>query len=149
LRTLGVICSALLALLIGGLLYLLCRPANTRVIAWIREAGFDHWLGLGRDALTPLCERLPAWVLYSLPDGLWSFAYAVILSQLWWNRAGLVARLWLMTIPVAGIGFEPAQALGWIPGTFGWPDLVFCTLGMLLGLSLRPRAPSPTGGHES
>lgn len=142
-RTRPAMASALLALLVGGLLYLFCRPANTRVIAWIREAGFGHRLDLGRDALIPLCKRLPAWVLYSLPDGLWSFAYAVILSRLWWNRTGLAARLWLMTIPVVGIGFELSQALGWIPGTFTWPDLLFCTLGMLLGLSLRPRGPSP------
>jgi hypothetical protein len=132
---------AVLAMLLGGLLYLLCRPACTRVTGWIQDTGFWSMLRVIRESLAPVCVTFPAWVLYSLPDGLWSFAYAVIMSQLWRGRSGLISRLWLSTIPMVGIGFELSQLLAVIPGTFTWLDLFFSSVGMVLGLKMRLQAP--------
>jgi hypothetical protein len=75
-----------------------------------------------------------SWLVYSLPDGLWAFAYALLISSIWANSRTRVRSFWLASIPVPVLGFELAQKSGMIPGTYDPVDLIFCSVGIVAGI---------------
>jgi hypothetical protein len=125
-------------LFLGGCVYVFCRSSNIAFFEYLKM--MDVWGGLefARTQVMPFCAYAPDVLLYSFPDGAWSFAYAAIMTQLWWGHPGLLSRLWLFSIPALGVGLELSQMLPWMPGTFTGLDLLFCVLGTGLGVLLRP-----------
>lgn len=123
-------------LLVGGLVYLGLRAEGLLLFGWA------DWLGAGglvhawRDLLAPLAPLAPAWVRFSLPDALWTYALAWTLTQIWRDgpRAVLIAAL---AIPVAlGPGAELGQWLGVIPGTCDPVDVALTALACVAGAAV-------------
>lgn len=121
------------ALLVGGLIYLLLRQEPVPVLRWVTPDQLRPWLQQLRHATATFRSATPAWILFSLPDGLWSFSYAAIMTRLWSQPSGAAKLFWLLSIPILGIGFEVGQWLRLIPGYFNVTDLIVATLGASLG----------------
>ena len=117
-------------LAVGGALYVLFRPVGILVTVVLRTLGF----GMAIDTLRRLMAgvQLPDVVVYSLPGGLWSAAYILLMDALWrgrraWLRCGMVAL-----VPLVGAGSEVLQALHWLPGTADAADALCYLLPYIL-----------------
>lgn len=72
------------------------------------------------------------WVVFSLPGGLWSAAYILIIHSLM-APLTLVSRWrWAIVIPMLGALSELCQAFHVLPGTFDVVDLLCYLLPFLL-----------------
>ncbi len=78
--------------------------------------------------------NIPGWFLYSLPNGLWAFAYALLISGVWAGSCSPLRYLWFATIPLLVIGFECLQGTGVLDGVFSLIDLGFGFTGLLFGI---------------
>lgn len=85
----------------------------------------------------PVKAYLPDWFLYSLPDGLWTYAFTAYLVLNSRNDpAGLRKSFLLFFTPVFSVSIEVSQYLKLFPGTFDWVDLGFDIAGAVLPLLL-------------
>ena len=73
-------------------------------------------------------------MLYSLPDGLWAFAYTIIIIAIWKGNKSYLRFFWYVSIPTLIFGFELLQLSGKFPGTFCIHDLAFCLAGIIAGI---------------
>lgn len=110
-------------LVIGAAIYLLWRERNLLMFAWVDAAGLGPGLDAARSATASFGARLPAWVRYSLPNGLWIFALNAALLRIWRGGHPLFRGLWLALALALGTGAELLQAAGLLPGTFDLTDL--------------------------
>jgi hypothetical protein len=69
-----------------------------------------------------------------LPDGLWAFAYAVLITGIWIRNNSGLKYFWMSTIPVLVIGLELLQYTGMVKGTFSFQDIAFEISGLLFGI---------------
>ncbi|MBN4054930.1 hypothetical protein JYT15_00315 [Acidimicrobium ferrooxidans] len=121
-----------LPLAVGSALYVLWRPTNLLVFRWLDAAGLLSVSYAARSVVGVWPGVLPEWILYSLPDGLWIYAFTSWMSSIWKGAGGLSAIAWIYSGMVLGIGSELGQGLGLVPGTFELNDLLCYGLGFLL-----------------
>ena len=128
------ITASALALIAGGMIYILGRP-RTLLLFWVA----DHIGLLGTfDELRALLslEGWPDWAVYSLPGGLWSLSY-LLLTDVLASRLSTFKRVSLAgVIPMVGVLSELFQEVGWLPGTYDQADLFFYLLTYLIYLSI-------------
>jgi hypothetical protein len=122
------------ALLLGGIIYIFFRPSEHVFFDWIRAAGLDHWFNLAREWSLSSGLLLPEWIVYSLPNGLWAFAYASLITMIWGKSKSWLKYLWMASIPVFVLGYEVLQYAMIIPGTFSIQDMVFGIAGLIIGI---------------
>lgn len=126
--------GAFLSVFFGGLVYVFWRPDSLRLFGWIGALGLRNPVELLRSFFDPLYCYLPEWFVFSLPNGLWAFAYALLISHLWRDVKSPLRYFWLGSIPVVGMGYEMSQYLGIISGTFCLGDLAFSACGIGFGV---------------
>ena len=118
----------------GAFIYLLWRQDYIRVFTWLDLFGFNIPVELIRSYSYRFLPLIPEWVVFSLPNGLWAFSYALIISHIWWGQNNSVSKyFWLISIFIVGLGYEALQYLGVIPGTFCYQDLLLCVIGVFGG----------------
>jgi hypothetical protein len=78
--------------------------------------------------------RLPALVAATLPDAAWAFAIAYTLSSLWRGPSAVARPAWIAAGFVLGVGWELAQAVELVPGTFDLRDLLASALAYGVGV---------------
>jgi hypothetical protein len=125
---------SMLALIAGGLIYVLLRPAEPVFFKWMAAAGFENWLTDLRAGSLFTGFLLPEWMVYSLPNGLWAFAYTSLVLVIWNGSREAARYFWFLSIPVLVFGFELLQLSGTVQGTFCLIDIVFGALGSLAAL---------------
>ncbi len=125
---------AAFALSLGGMIYILFRPSEHVFFIWIRAAGLNHWFGLAREWSLSTGLLPPEWFVYSLPNGLWAFGYALLISIIWGESKSWLRYLWMASIPVLVLGYEALQYAMIIPGTFSILDMVFGMAGLIIGI---------------
>ena len=121
---------------VGGLIYILLRPSEHVFFSWINAVGFENWLNSARSLTHQLRQLIPDWFVFSLPNGLWAFAYALLISSIWSGSKSGLKYFWLASVPVLVLGFEVLQYPGIIPGTFSLPDVLLGAGGLALGISI-------------
>jgi len=126
------LCSA--ALLLGGVIYLLFHTSEPVFFKWIHASGTGNWLEPVRHGSLSLITHLPGWIVFSLPAGLWAFAYALAITAVWRGSRSEQRYFWMASIPILVIGFEILQYTGIINGTFCIQDLTLGMAGMSLGI---------------
>lgn len=111
---------------IGAMIYVLFRSTSLLVFDWLKTLGLLQ-LNLH---LREMCSgiRLPDWLLYSLPDGLWVYAVTSWMILIWASKPPLP---WLLVGVALGFGGEIGQFIGIVPGTYQHLDLIFYALGFL------------------
>ena len=122
------------ALILGGAIYVLFYTSQPVFFSWIRAAGLNNWLILTRQYSLTASSTLPQWIVYSLPDGLWAFAYALLITGIWIRSNSGLKYFWMSTIPVLIIGLELLQYTGLVKGTFSFQDIAFEITGLLTGI---------------
>jgi hypothetical protein len=138
---------AALALSLGGMVYILFRPSEHVFFGWIRAVGLNHWLTIARGSSLSSGLFRPEWIVYSLPNGLWAFAYALIITSIWWGSKSWLRYLWMASIPVLVLGYEVLQYPMIIPGTFSMQDIIFGIAGLTIGIIVGVRIIKPDN-HE-
>lgn len=124
------------ALFLGILIYICIRPAEPRFFDWMRSSGLDSIIIPVRHHVRVSAAHLPEWMVYSLPNALWSFAYAILITWIWTTNRHRVRYFWLATIPVLVLGFELLQYWGIFPGTFCIHDLFAGIVGAGMGAAI-------------
>jgi len=125
-RVASLVTGVLLPVGAGGLVYLLLRSRSLVMFRWADALGVGDGLDAVRNHTRSLAVRVPDVLLYSLPDGLWAFAYARLCMWLWNDRPLRPAIAWALALPAVALVAELGQAAGWVPGTFdGWDLLCY------------------------
>lgn len=123
-----------LAVLAGGSIYFLGRPDEIGFVHWIRSVVPERLASLSAVHHPVYGSQLPGWIVFSLPDGLWAFAYTLFMITIWFKGNTILRYFWYATIPMLTLGSEILQWPGIIPGTFCVTDLVLITLGLVTGI---------------
>lgn len=117
-------------LILGGLIYIGCRDKSLLMFKW-----FDH-LGIGGkiDSFRNLInsEGVYGWVKYSLPDGLWVFAYMFLVDAIWNGSKSISSYIFIYSLPSFAVLSEILQYFGLFPGVFDWIDIASYLLAILL-----------------
>lgn len=82
--------------------------------------------------LRPRLALLPEWMLFVLPDALWTVAYLFVCDAVWSTESCRQRLGYGAIIPFIGVLSETAQRVGWLPGTFDVQDLLAYVLPYLI-----------------
>jgi len=142
-----------LPLLFGIAIYLLWRSSSLRVFHWLSAIGLLDPVMFLRTLAQPVAVSIPAWCLYSLPDGLWAYSLSSAVLITWRSHSSRWGILWFTFAATLGIASELGQYLGLVPGTFETADLLCYALGsmsplIMLGRGHSDEAPSYSFGHD-
>src|SRR5687768_6416071 len=72
---------------------------------------------------------LPHWLLYSLPDGCWVYAYTSWMMLIWGRPV-----LWVWSGVILAVGAELGQLLGPVPETYDNLDMAFYVGAFILAM---------------
>jgi hypothetical protein len=112
-------------LILGLGIYVFFRSGQVFLNKWLlnQNLGFDlHWI---RSFTLQICEFLPDWFLFSLPDALWMLSLSTLIHDIWKNEPKVNLLFWSMITPIIAVTWEIAQGLKFISGTFDWVDILF------------------------
>lgn len=123
-----------IAICAGASVYILFRPAEASFLNWFTFLESGHWLDALRDRSLSLSSLLPKWLLFSLPDGLWAFAFTLLVLSIWSGSNSLLRYFWYLSIPLLVFGFEILQLTGALRGTFCLNDILLSAMGIALGV---------------
>ncbi len=122
----------LFSLVIGGLIYVLFRDSSLIMFGWIDKLGGSSLIENIQASTLPIGKSFPAWLVYSLPDGLWLFSYVCLMLYLWRKSLTRIGLIWVFLLPVLAICHELAQLTNLMIGTFDPIDLLFYGLATIL-----------------
>lgn len=120
-----------LTLLLGSAIYLLFRISSLRMFSWISIIDLNSELDLIRVHTIRYANKIPNWIIYSLPDGLWMFSYVSLMLYIWKNEITKQSLLWILILPIIALCSELGQMLNKVPGTFDSADLTAYIIGAL------------------
>ena len=116
------ILAGVILLVAGGLIYTLFRPTTLLGFRLTDAIGLSPLINNWR---TALATQQPApFIVYCLPNGLWSAAFILIMDRLFSHQPMRHRLCWAALIPAIGIAAELLQAVGIVPGTFDWLDIL-------------------------
>jgi hypothetical protein len=125
---------SILTITLGGVIYILLRPAESIFFNWIRTIGLGNELTKLRELQFFITSVIPEWIIYSLPNGLWAFSYAAIITHIWWRSQSILKFFWIASIPILILGYEMLQLTAILSGTFCLQDLLFGLTGIVSGI---------------
>lgn len=114
----------------GGTVYLLFRPRSLLLFRVVDALRLTDAVGRWREATAGII--LPQWVVYCLPDALWTTAYLLLIDALLRPTPPRRRLPYTAVLPAVGLASEGLQAVGLLPGTFDWLDLLAYTLPLAL-----------------
>lgn len=83
--------------------------------------------------------KLPKIIIYSLPDGLWTFALINLILIIWKYSINRYSFVWLLTAVFISLIFELAQLASYVKGTFDYNDLLFIIIAILSSFILNKK----------
>lgn len=107
----------LLPLVVGIYIYEITRPESTIV--------------LPRTGMTKAL-KLPSWVIYNVPDGLWLFSFLNCLYIIWYKSSVRTEMIWIMSVFLLALLTEVFQKFHFIPGTFDIKDILAYCLALTI-----------------
>lgn len=124
--------GGILTLITGGMIYILFRTSSLKMFSWYQIIGLDELTNELRKFTFQFADKIPEWILFSLPDGLWIFSYVSLMLFIWKNSVSIKNIFWISIIPILAIGSEIGQLFGLVSGTFDFVDLLLYLFGMTL-----------------
>ena len=115
--------TALFALFLGGIIYVLWHDESLIMFRWFDAFGFGAQVHSLRIYAEPYANILPQRVIFSLPQALWLFSGILLLRSIWGNDKHKGMQLWLVILLTMAFGIEYMQYLHWMPGTFDELDV--------------------------
>lgn len=123
-----------LPLIIGSLVYISWRPNNLLMFSWFEYLGVMNSILVVRNSLSSF--NPPNWVIFWLPNALWSFSFMTILYWLWGKQNNKIKYFFLLLPFVFGFFMELGQLFNILPGTFDIGDIIAHLIGVLLAIFL-------------
>lgn len=122
--------TAILSIAVGGTIYLLFRATSLTLFVWSETMGSMDYVMELRHSIP---VRLPEWIVFSLPDGLWLYSYLLIVGVIWDFN---LRKAWpaLSVLPAIAIVSEVLQINSIIPGTFDPGDIVAYILATAISI---------------
>lgn len=115
------------SLVLGLLIYYTQRTDQLYINDWMTKAGGAPFKEFLQSSLAGI--RIPARLIYSLPDGMWMLALTVSILMIWNFRINRSSLAWIAIVLAAGTGFECMQGLHWIKGWYDPIDMIFILAG--------------------
>ncbi len=125
-----------LPIAIGTSIYLIFRPMHLNIFNWVETFGLHSLVLKIRALLVNGYNYLPAWFVYSLPNGLWAYSFMFFISFIWRDAKGLYKVFFIFLVVALSVGYELSQLLSLVPGTFCLTDMFFYTYGLFAGYFL-------------
>ena len=119
---------AFLCVFFCGLLYISFRPDTLNMFHWLQQMGVLDYI----DELKHNPDRVPMWMLYNLPDGVWLFAYSILIGCIW-NYKLRDCWMFILVMPCICIPHEFFQGLGIMHGTYDANDVLAYLIAIFLG----------------
>ena len=123
------VCIAFMCIFMCGMMYVSFRPDTLKMFHFFKVFGL-------LDFLTELQHnpaRVPSWMLYNLPDGIWLFAYSILIGC-FWNFKMKDCWMFILVMPSICIPHEFLQGLGIMHGTYDPHDVLAYLLAIVAGL---------------
>ena len=123
------------SLIIGGLIYVGFRDKSLLMFKWFDELGISSEVDVFRGLLN--YEGVYGWIKYSLPDGLWLFAYMFLVDVIWNGSRAISSYIFIYSLPVFALSSEFLQYFGLLPGVFDWIDVASYLFAILLFIIIK------------
>ena len=123
-----------LSIISGGLIYCTFRTKKLLLFDWIRFLSLDAPIDLIRTISYDSISRIPNWLLFSVPDGLWIFSYSCLIWRIWDFKLSRGNIFWFALLPSLALGSEVMQLFRVISGTFDCVDMLVYIIGFLVPL---------------
>lgn len=121
---------AILAIIIGGLIYLLFRSEQHVLVRMTLNSFLGNVLASVRTQT--LTWVISDWIIFSLPDGLWLLSYILTMKFIWKDNFNEVGFIFISIMPISALLLEFLQIIHICPGTFDFLDIVAYVLPTLL-----------------
>lgn len=126
---------SLLILCMGGFIYICFRDKSLLMFDWFNHLGLTQHIDAFRSIFNS--EGVYGWIKYSLPDGLWLFAYMFLIDAIWNGSKSICSFFFTYNLPILALVSELLQYFGFIPGVFDWIDVASYLIAILLYISLK------------
>lgn len=121
-------------MLSGLIIYIGFRGTNTPIYHWAINLGFENEISHLRNVAQEI--HLPDWFIYSVPDGLWMFAFVLSVLSVWNFNLDKTTGIWILSAIIIGLGFELLQKFVNGMGVFDWNDLFFMMVSAAIALTI-------------
>ena len=125
-----IVIIAMMALSVGGMIYVFFRPESIMMFKWFPFLSVIH-----KQVSVFRTTHIPDFLVYSIPDGLWLFSYILLIGVIWnfnYHRCFLL----IMLLPIYAISHEILQLYHLVPGYFDILDFVVYVVATLVGISV-------------
>lgn len=118
-------------IIVGGIIYIIFRPTTLLMFSWFDLFKLTDIIFFLRSKFHGVSIYLFSWIIYSLPNGLWSYSLTYIMLAIWKNSEKKYKFIWYITSLILGIGGEFLQYFKVINGVFEMNDIFFYIIGFL------------------
>lgn len=119
---------------LGASIYLLFRVDTLLVFKWMEFLLLDNFIRTARNAVSGWLEYIPDFILFTVPDGLWVYAFTYALVKIWQGDRHWIKHFFMAAPVIFGAGGELGQLAGFVPGTFDIHDLWFSLLAAIIAV---------------
>ena len=126
----GTIGIAFMCVFLCGMMYISFRPDTLKMFHFFKVFGLLDYL----EELQHNPARVPSWMLYNLPDGIWLFAYSILIGC-FWNFKIKDCWMFILVMPFICIPHEFLQGLGIMHGTYDSSDVLAYLLAIMVGFT--------------
>lgn len=122
-------------LIIGGLIYIGFRDRSLLMFSWFEQLGISDEVVVFRNLVKS--EGVYGWLKYSLPDGLWVFAYMFLVDAIWNGSKSISSYIFIFSLPGFALLSEFLQYFGLFPGVFDWIDVASYSFAIILYIIIK------------
>jgi hypothetical protein len=124
---------AIFPIFIATLIYILFRDENIYLVSILNKGEHLSYIRKILDAWSPIKNILPEWVIYSLPDGLWSISFYSVVSIFIGKEIALTYYLILFLLIIL---LEIGQLFNFINGTYDFTDVMMYVISFSFYFSI-------------
>lgn len=130
------IITVLIPIIFGSLIYIVFRKNNIIFIEWLQnKILYQTDLSISLVKYIELHEI----IIYSLPDGLWTFSLINLVLIIWNYKINRYSFLWIIIAILLSIVFELVQLTSYVKGTFDYIDLLFIIIAIFLSFIINKK----------
>jgi hypothetical protein len=122
------IINVIFPIVLGLIIYLLYRDTSLLVFDWISYIYLDDLIFRVRDYLEPYKLITNGFIIYTLPDGLWSYSLTYVMCLIWFDIKNKIKYFMISIGIIFGVFLELGQLFNLIQGTFDINDLIVSIL---------------------
>lgn len=126
---------ALIALFLGGMIYITYRSKSLIMFSWFEALGLSPTMEAIR--LDFGDRSIYGWIRDCFPAGLWLFSYLLFIDCIWNKQTHRVCSTFIIALPTIAILSEILQGLHVLPGTYDIMDVVSYFIAIILFIIIK------------